>query len=201
MQFGFTLKPDHTIERTLALTRQAEAAGFDHAWLFDSHVLWRDPYPLLTLMAEATDAPPARHVRDKSRDPRAVESPRRLWPPSTSCPRRPDGPGHRARGLRTTGAGQAAHDDGPPRGRDPGHPRAGRRRDGRLRGYGCSNFPWTPRLDAAGVGRRVWPDGARDDGSRRGRGHPAARRPGPRRVVRRPAARRPRLRRAARQAP
>ena len=54
MQFGFTLKPEHSIERTLALTRQAEAAGFDYGWLFDSHVLWRDPYPLLTLMAGAT---------------------------------------------------------------------------------------------------------------------------------------------------
>jgi probable F420-dependent oxidoreductase len=54
MQFGFTLKPENSIERTVALTRQAEAAGFDHGWLFDSHVLWRDPYPLLTLMAQAT---------------------------------------------------------------------------------------------------------------------------------------------------
>ncbi len=54
MQFGFTLKPEHTIERTLALTRQAEAAGFDYGWLFDSHVLWHDPYPLLTLMAGVT---------------------------------------------------------------------------------------------------------------------------------------------------
>ena len=36
MQFGFTLKPEHTIERTLALTRQAEAAGFDYGWLFDA---------------------------------------------------------------------------------------------------------------------------------------------------------------------
>jgi probable F420-dependent oxidoreductase len=54
MQFGFTLKPEHSIERTLALTRQAEASGFDHGWLFDSHVLWRDPYPLLTLMAQTT---------------------------------------------------------------------------------------------------------------------------------------------------
>jgi probable F420-dependent oxidoreductase len=54
VQFGFTLKPEHTIERTLALARQAEAAGFSHGWLFDSHVLWRDPYPLLTLMAGAT---------------------------------------------------------------------------------------------------------------------------------------------------
>jgi probable F420-dependent oxidoreductase len=55
MQFGFTLKPEHSIERTLALTRQAEAAGFSHGWLFDSHVLWREPYPLLTLMAGVTD--------------------------------------------------------------------------------------------------------------------------------------------------
>ena len=54
MQFGFTLKPEHSIERTIALARQAEAAGFDYGWLFDSHVLWRDPYPLLTLMAQAT---------------------------------------------------------------------------------------------------------------------------------------------------
>ena len=54
MQFGFTLKPDHAIERTVALTRQAEAAGFDYGWIFDSHVIWRDPYPLLTLMAQAT---------------------------------------------------------------------------------------------------------------------------------------------------
>jgi probable F420-dependent oxidoreductase len=54
MQFGFTLKPEHSIERTLALARQAEAAGFTYGWLFDSHVLWRDPYPLLTLLAQAT---------------------------------------------------------------------------------------------------------------------------------------------------
>jgi probable F420-dependent oxidoreductase len=55
MDFGFTLKPDHTLERTVALTRQAEAAGFGYGWLFDSHVLWRDPYPLLVLMAQATE--------------------------------------------------------------------------------------------------------------------------------------------------
>ena len=55
MQFGFTLKPEHSIERTLALTRQAEAAGFEYGWLFDSHVLWREPYALLTLIAEHTE--------------------------------------------------------------------------------------------------------------------------------------------------
>jgi probable F420-dependent oxidoreductase len=55
MDFGFTLKPDHSLERLVALTRRAEAAGFDHGWLFDSHVLWQEPYPLLTLMATATE--------------------------------------------------------------------------------------------------------------------------------------------------
>src|SRR5437870_8463602 len=55
MKFGFTLKPDHTIERTVALTRQAEAAGFEYAWLFDSRVLWQEAYVLLTLMATASE--------------------------------------------------------------------------------------------------------------------------------------------------
>jgi probable F420-dependent oxidoreductase len=54
MEFGFTLKPDQSIERTLALAKQAEAAGFAHGWIFDSHVIWRDPYPLLTLIARET---------------------------------------------------------------------------------------------------------------------------------------------------
>jgi len=55
VQFGFTLKPDHTLERTIDLTRRAEAAGFEYGWLFDSHVLWREAYVLLTLMAQATE--------------------------------------------------------------------------------------------------------------------------------------------------
>jgi len=55
MQFGFTLKPEHSIERTIALAKQAETAGFTHGWLFDSHVLWRDPYPLLGLIAQNTE--------------------------------------------------------------------------------------------------------------------------------------------------
>jgi len=46
MDFGFTLKPDHDIERFVALTRQAEAAGFTYGWLFDNHVPFREVYPL-----------------------------------------------------------------------------------------------------------------------------------------------------------
>jgi len=51
LDFGITLKPDMAPGRIVALTRQAEEAGFAYGWLFDSHVLWLEPYPLLTLMA------------------------------------------------------------------------------------------------------------------------------------------------------
>lgn len=54
MKFGFTIKPDIPVDRILALTRQAEAAGFEYGWIFDSHILWLEPYPVLTLMAANT---------------------------------------------------------------------------------------------------------------------------------------------------
>src|SRR6201997_3735060 len=55
MHFGITIKPDISVERIVGLTRQAESSGFDYCWIFDSHVLWKDPYPLLTLMATNTE--------------------------------------------------------------------------------------------------------------------------------------------------
>lgn len=51
MDFGITLKLDMPPERVVALAQQAEAAGFGYGWVFDSHVLWLEPYPLLTMMA------------------------------------------------------------------------------------------------------------------------------------------------------
>jgi probable F420-dependent oxidoreductase len=54
MEFGITIKPDLTIERIVSLTRQAESAGFSYGWMFDSHVIWMEPFPLLTLMASNT---------------------------------------------------------------------------------------------------------------------------------------------------
>src|ERR1700694_2968284 len=54
MQFGITIKPDMPVERIVALTRQAEASGFEYGWIFDSHVLWLETYPMLTLMATNT---------------------------------------------------------------------------------------------------------------------------------------------------
>jgi probable F420-dependent oxidoreductase len=55
MKFGFTLKGDQSPERTVELAKVAEAGGFEYGWVFDTHVLFREPYPLLTLMALNTD--------------------------------------------------------------------------------------------------------------------------------------------------
>jgi probable F420-dependent oxidoreductase len=55
MKFGITLKPEYRFQRAVDLAQRAEANGFSYGWLFDSHVLWREPYPLLTLMAGATE--------------------------------------------------------------------------------------------------------------------------------------------------
>ena len=54
MKFGITIKPDIPIERIVSLARQADGAGFEYGWMFDSHVLWMEPFPLLTLMAANT---------------------------------------------------------------------------------------------------------------------------------------------------
>ena len=51
LDFGMTLMPDPPSSRIVELTRLAEANGFTYGWLFDSHLLWMEPYPLLTMMA------------------------------------------------------------------------------------------------------------------------------------------------------
>src|SRR5256886_1969108 len=48
MDFGITIKPDIAIGRILNLTRQAEISGFSFGWIFDSHVIWKQPFPPLT---------------------------------------------------------------------------------------------------------------------------------------------------------
>jgi probable F420-dependent oxidoreductase len=56
MDFGITIKPDIHIDRIVSLTQQAEAGGFSYGWIFDSHVIWKEPFPLLTLMAASTQS-------------------------------------------------------------------------------------------------------------------------------------------------
>lgn len=55
MEFAVTFRGDIDKRRVVALCRQAEAAGFDYAWFFDSHVLWRDLYPQMAVAIEHTE--------------------------------------------------------------------------------------------------------------------------------------------------
>ena len=54
ISFGVCFAPDPPPSRWVDLTRLAEAQGFEYAWLFDSHVLWQEVYPIFTLMAVNT---------------------------------------------------------------------------------------------------------------------------------------------------
>ncbi|GAC1478271.1 MAG: TIGR03842 family LLM class F420-dependent oxidoreductase [Candidatus Dormibacteria bacterium] len=54
ISFGVCFAPDPPARRWVDLTTLAEANGFEYAWLFDSHVLWQEVYPVFTLMAAAT---------------------------------------------------------------------------------------------------------------------------------------------------
>jgi len=53
--FGVTFMTDPPASETLARTVLAEQNGFSHAWMWDSHVLWQDPYPIFALMAAGTE--------------------------------------------------------------------------------------------------------------------------------------------------
>lgn len=54
MEFGVTVKPVIEPDRIVSLMRKAEMAGFKYGWLFDSHILRMEPYPLLTMIALQT---------------------------------------------------------------------------------------------------------------------------------------------------
>jgi probable F420-dependent oxidoreductase len=54
LSFGVTFMADPPVSETVGRTALAEENGFSHAWLWDSHVLWQEVYPVFTLMAAAT---------------------------------------------------------------------------------------------------------------------------------------------------
>src|SRR5207248_1389451 len=54
LSFGVTVLPDPPYTRFVELVQLAESHGFEHGWTYDSHVLWQESFPLLTLAAPAT---------------------------------------------------------------------------------------------------------------------------------------------------
>jgi probable F420-dependent oxidoreductase len=55
MDFGVTFQTDPPAWRVIRLTQRAERLGFTHAWTFDSHILWQEPYVIYSQMLAATD--------------------------------------------------------------------------------------------------------------------------------------------------
>ena len=55
MDVGVTFQTDPPASRVVELTQRAEALGFTHAWTFDSHILWQEPYVIYSQMLAATE--------------------------------------------------------------------------------------------------------------------------------------------------
>ena len=55
MDFGVVLQTNPPAQRVIDLTKRAEDVGFTHAWAFDSHVLWQEPFVIFSRMLDETD--------------------------------------------------------------------------------------------------------------------------------------------------
>jgi len=54
LAFGVTFMADPPVSEVVARAQLAESNGFSHVWLWDSHVLWQEVYPIFTLIAAGT---------------------------------------------------------------------------------------------------------------------------------------------------
>ena len=60
LSFGVTFMADPPVSEIVGRTVLAEENGFSHVWMWDSHVLWQEVYPIFTLMAAGTSRDPHR---------------------------------------------------------------------------------------------------------------------------------------------
>jgi probable F420-dependent oxidoreductase len=54
MEFGVVLQNDPPAARVIDLAKRAESYGFTHAWTFDSHLLWEEPYVVYSRILNET---------------------------------------------------------------------------------------------------------------------------------------------------
>ncbi len=54
MDFGVVLQTNPPAWRVVELAKQAELAGFTHAWTFDSHLLWQEPFVIYSQILSST---------------------------------------------------------------------------------------------------------------------------------------------------
>ena len=71
LTFGVTVLPDPPHTRFVELMQLAEEHGFEYGWTYDSHILWHDAYPLLTLLPSNTERLKFGPLRHEPGDARA----------------------------------------------------------------------------------------------------------------------------------
>ena len=54
MNFGVVLQTNPPATRVIELARRAETYGFSHAWTFDSHLLWEEPFVIYSRILDST---------------------------------------------------------------------------------------------------------------------------------------------------
>jgi probable F420-dependent oxidoreductase len=54
MDFGVVLQTDPPATRVIDLAKRAETYGFTHAWTFDSHLLWEEPFVIYSRILNET---------------------------------------------------------------------------------------------------------------------------------------------------
>src|SRR5579871_5901935 len=54
MNFGVVLQTNPPAARVVELAKRAEMYGFSHAWTFDSHLLWEEPFVIFSRILDAT---------------------------------------------------------------------------------------------------------------------------------------------------
>jgi probable F420-dependent oxidoreductase len=76
LSFGVTVLPDPPHSRFVELLQLAEEQGFDWGWTYDSHILWQESIPLLTLAALKTSKLKLGHcvTNPGTRDPTVLAS-------------------------------------------------------------------------------------------------------------------------------
>src|SRR6201984_2216198 len=76
ISFGVTVLPDPPWTRWLELIQLAESQGFEYAWTYDSHVLWRESIPTLAVAARETSKIHLGHfvTNPATRDPTVLAS-------------------------------------------------------------------------------------------------------------------------------
>ena len=195
MDFGVVLQTDPPAARVIELAKRAETYGFSHAWTFDSHLLWEEPFVIYSrILAEThklTVGPMVTNpaTRDWTVTASLFATLNEMYGNRTVC-----GIGRGDSAVRVINGSPVKLAEL----RECVEVIRGLTNGESVEYKGTTlRFPWNTESRAGDLGRRIRAAGAGDGRRGRRRVHPPARRPDDHRVVdQRRCARRPRTRAA-----